>query len=48
MQDVMGKLPLFQIINFAHAFFLFQVLSTMKQTGVIWALSVSKVASCHN
>ena len=33
----MGKLMSFQIINFAHAHGLFQLLSTVQQTKVSWA-----------
>ena len=40
----MCKLTPFEIFNFAYALCFYQVLSTVQQTMVRWALSVRKAA----
>ncbi len=37
---------LFQLITFAHVFYLFQVLSTVQQTRFSWVLIMRKTAPC--
>ena len=45
---MMVKLLPFWIIHFAHALYLFQVLSIVQQTGAKWELSVKKAAPWRN